>query len=368
MCFDFYFTRDNKVKLRNIFTYLTLPALFLSFSCSGTGRIDFTKNPPMFFPSPPDTARIQFLNKISHSKDITGEKSSFAKYVVGEDKSLPINKPYGLTVHKNKLYICDTRLPGIEIIDLKNKTFEYFQPIGRGVLKKPVNCALDENGNLYVADVERKQVVIFNMDLHYRGEISGEEIVKPTDVSIKDDQIWICDVARHRISVFDRSELKYLRSFPEETEKSEAYLYSPTNFHISGNKVYVTDTGDAKVKIYSLNGQYLDQFGGFGRQISKFVRPKGISVDNEGLVYVADAAFENVQMFDNENNLLMFFGGKYERPGNMWLPAGVAIDYNNVDQFKKYVYPGFALKYLIFVANQYGPDRISIYGFVEQYR
>lgn len=356
------------MNIRFIITIVSLLFISISVSCSGSGRKDFSENPPMVFPSPPDTARIQFLTKFSSSVDVIGEKSSFTQYVVGKDKSYPIIKPYGLTVNRNKLYICDTRLPGIEIIDLKNKTFEYFTPGGRGVLKKPVNCALDDIGNLYVADVERKQVVIFDRYQNYRAVITGDEIGKPTDVSINDNKIWICDVEMHRISIFDKTELSFLKSFPEPQKSSPSFLYSPTNMVISDQKIYVTDTGDAKIKIFDLNGKYLGHIGSFGKQAGQFVRPKGIAVDKEGLVYVSDAAFENVQIFDDNKNLLMFFGGKYIKPGNMWLPAGVAIDYENVDLFDEFLYPGFVMKYLIFVANQYGPDRISVYGFVEQYR
>ena len=105
--------------------------------------------------------------------------------------------------------------------------------------------------------------------------------------------------------------------------------------------------------------------GSYGKALGQFVRPKGIAVDYNDLLYVVDAGFENVQIFDNKGNLLMFFGGSYEKPGDMWLPAKVIIDYKNLHYFEKYVYKGFKLKYLIFVTNQYGPDKINVYGFIE---
>lgn len=92
---------------------------------------------------------------------------------------------------------------------------------------------------------------------------------------------------------------------------------------------------------------------------------KGIAVDKENNLYVVDAGFENVQIFNNKGQLLMFFGGSYKGPGDMWLPAKVIIDYDNLNYFQKYVHESFDLKYLIFVTNQYGPSKINIYGFVE---
>ena len=61
----------------------------------------------------------------------------------------------------------------------------------------------------------------------------------------------------------------------------------------------------------------------------------------------------------------MFFGGTYTGPGGMWLPADVTIDYGTNEYFSEYVDSRFALKYLVYVTNQYGPDKVSVYGFVE---
>ncbi|NOY61413.1 MAG: hypothetical protein GXO75_21070 [Calditrichaeota bacterium] len=49
----------------------------------------------------------------------------------------------------------------------------------------------------------------------------------------------------------------------------------------------------------------------------------------------------------------------------MKLPAQVFIDYDHLDYFRKYVDPSFKLKFLIFVTNQYGPEKVIVYGFVD---
>jgi DNA-binding beta-propeller fold protein YncE len=56
----------------------------------------------------------------------------------------------------------------------------------------------------------------------------------------------------------------------------------------------------------------------------QFRRPKGIAVDQENVVYVADSDFNNVQMFDSQGQPLLAVGQHGERPGEMLLPAGVA--------------------------------------------
>ena len=41
----------------------------------------------------------------------------------------------------------------------------------------------------------------------------------------------------------------------------------------------------------------------------------------------------------------------------------MAIDYDDVKYFQKYADPNFQIEFLILVTNQFGPIRVSIYGF-----
>ncbi len=319
----------------------------------------------VIFPPPPDSVRIQFLTRISTSTDITGKRSGLLRYILGEMESKPIGKPYGLAIHDGKIYICDTKLGCLEIIDLAKHSFEYFKPGGLGQLRKPINCFVDTNGYLYVADVERRQVVLFNNQNQYISSIGNPAESKPTDVFVTGDKIWVNDLESHAVKVYDKTNHDMLFTFPEADKRSPEYLYSPTNLLVTNDKVFVSDLGDFKIKTFSLEGDYLNSIGSYGPNVGQFTRPKGIALDKDENLYVVDAGFENVQVFNNSGNLLMFFGGNYQGPGFMWLPAKVVIDYDNLQYFSQYVDNRFNLKYLIMVTNQFGPDKVSVYGFVE---
>jgi DNA-binding beta-propeller fold protein YncE len=299
-------------------------------------------------------------------------KPSFWRSLIGEtaeEEGKSIVKPYGVAIHRGKIYVCDTILGGIEIIDLGARTFEYFQPRGVGALKKPINCFVDRtDGRLYVADAERGQVVVFDSALVYVGGLGEREGARPTDVFVDETAIWVSDMAGARVRVYDKRTFRQVAALPKDTTDARARLYQPTNLWVADDRVYVSDFGDFKVKIYSRDGEYLASVGSYGRALGQFVRPKGVAVDRDGNLYVVDAGFENVQIFDKDGRLLMFFGGSYQGPGDMWLPAKVIIDYENLDYFRRYVHDSFDLKYLILVTNQYGPDKIGVYGFVEPRR
>lgn len=348
-----------------IFRVMSLIILpFLIISCSKKVH-NSTSNEVIVYPSPPDTARVQFLTKFSNSSDIVNKKSSFSKFVVGEEKVKGILKPYGLAIYDGKIFICDLDLPGLEIIDLKIGSFDFFVPKGLGRLKLPINCFVDNNGSLYVADVTRKQIVVFDKELNYVDAFGEAENFKPTDVFVTEDKIWVANI-KGKIHVYSKdSSHKLLNTIPKLSPEEDGFLRQPTNIAVTGNALYTSDFGEFKIKIYTHDGEYVRSVGTYGRNIGQFARPKGIAVDKDDNLFVADAAFENVQIFNKNDQLLMFFGGPYKGPGDMWLPAKVIIDYDNIKYFEQYVDKRFKLKYLILVSNNFGPDKINVYGYIE---
>jgi sugar lactone lactonase YvrE len=101
----------------------------------------------------------------------------------------------------------------------------------------------------------------------------------------------------------------------------------------------VVDGGNFRVQVFSPEGKFLKKFGAMGAQFGQFSRPKGIAVDAEGNVYVADAAFGNFQIFDPNGQLLLFVGSRSNTnaPARYALPAGIHVDEDGrvymVDQF-----------------------------------
>ncbi|NOY37461.1 MAG: 6-bladed beta-propeller [Chlorobi bacterium] len=315
----------------------------------------------IIFPPPPDTTRIQFLTFINTSQDISGKQSRFSKFMFGEQKPKPIVRPYGIQTWKNRLYICDTGIGGIELIDFSEGSFDYFQPGGKGQLKLPLNCFVDDAGKLFVADGNRKQIVVFDEEGKYLDAFGETENFKPTDVAIYKDKIFVANILGHQICVYDTIEHKLLYTIPEQQPDKNNRLYQPTNITVTNDMIYVSDFGDFTIKVYSINGKFITSVGGYGRSPGQFTRPKGIETDRKGNLFVVDAAFENVQIFDSHGSLLMFFGGT----GNMNLPAGISISYDDLSYFNDLVDESYTLKYLIFVTNQFGSNKIGVYGFVE---
>jgi len=352
---------------KTIFCQFSLFSLILlsSISCAPEMSKSSLSDELVIYPSPPDTTRVQYLTSISLSTDIKGKQSAINKFILGEEVPKPVVKPYGITMRDSKVYLCDTGIGGLIIIDLSKKSFEYFTPSGKGELQLPLNSSVSENDYLFIADGNRRQIVVFDSTLKYVSEF-GEltDSFKPTDVSVIGEKVFVVSVKDQKIFVYDRNGYKLLNSFPSVENGDDGYLYQPTNITVDDSLVYVSDIGDNKIKVFTHAGEFVREVGESGTYAGQLMRPKGVAVDKEANLYVVDAAFENTQIFNNMGNVLMNFGGPYRSHGDMWLPADVLVSYTGLDYFSKFVDPSFDLKYLIFVTNQYGPDKVSVYGFV----
>ena len=322
-------------------------------------------NEVIVYPSPPDTARIQYLTSISNSEDIKRKQSAFTRSVVGESKVLPIIKPYGVFMRNGKIYICDIAIGGLEILDLEKKEFKYFVPQGQNQLKNPLNCYVDSNDQLYIADIDQQKIVVFDSIGKHIISFGKKENLKPSDVYVHKNKIYVADSGNHRINVYNKDTYEFEYYFPESEKGDDSFLYRPANIAVSDDKVYVSDMGNSVITVLTHKGEYINTIGKLGKNLGDFVRPKGIAVDHEDNTYVVDGSFENVQIFNKDGKLLLFFGGAYKGHGDMWLPTSVNINYDSVKFFEQYVDPKYDLKYLILVANQFGPDKISVYGRIE---
>jgi sugar lactone lactonase YvrE len=366
-------------------------ALLLVFAgCSAPPKP--TSAPVTFYPASPQPPRLQFLVAYSDDQDLGGGPSKFASFVVGKEPvRKPINKPYGLATHRGTLYVCDTGASAIEILDLRAKELTYFVPDGEGKLVTPVNIAIDDDGTRFVADSARGQILIFGSDGSFKGSIGGrssgpgrahspvtsaplaaaaassDEGMKPTDVQIAGERLYVADMKNQCVRVYDKAKRQLLFTIPRDpaTADPQKKLFAPTNLAVdTQGRIYVSDIGAFRVQQYGPDGNFLRQFGqGSGDRPGEFARPKGVAVDHEGRVYVVDAATQVVQIFDPEGRLLLFFGEMQGSAPGLDLPAKIVIDYDHTELFASYAAPDFQIEHLVIVTNQVGQRKVSVFGF-----
>jgi len=344
---------------------LTAGLLCLAAGCA-------TKKPAAknytFFPPPPDPPRIQYLMSYGSESDLGGH-GSFQDFIVGKEKTYkPIWKPYGVAIHQGKVYVVDTQGANVTMADLAKHRLDLLKPEGQEAMRLPINVAVDNAGTCYVTDIVRGQVLMYGKDGKLEGTLGKPGEMKPCGIALAGERLYVTDMTNHCVRVYNRANRELLFKVPRDPADEKGKLFGPTNVAVDEKgRICVSDTQGFVVKVYDADGNFLFKIGELGVTPGQFALPKGVAMDRDGRIYVLDAAAPVIQVFDAQGKLLMYFGqpnGK--EPGALYLPAALAVDYDNVALFQKYAAPGFKLDYVILVTNQAGPNKVSVYGFLRK--
>ncbi|RKY09702.1 MAG: hypothetical protein DRP66_01550 [Planctomycetota bacterium] len=325
---------------------------------------------PVFFPPPPNQPKLQFLTSFKGGEKFDIEKPGFLEtFVLGdaEIKVGTIGQPYGVAIHEGKIYVCDVGHANIKVMDLVNNKFTIF-PSGRS-LTRPVNMFIEPDGTKYVADSTGGAIVVFNADDKLTSYLGNKLGIRPIDVYVRDGRVYLTDMNSNQVLVLDKRSGELIERIGKPLadranwQPDEFSMITDLTLDQEGN-IYVGDKLKGRLTTFGSNGAFLRSYGQPGSTPASLVRVKGIAVDRESRVWVVDAGpAQAVKVFREDGRLLMLFGLLGTEPGQMYMPADVIIDYDNVDLFKDYVVKGAKLDFIVLVTNQYGDQMVSVYGF-----
>ena len=136
--------------------------------------------------------------------------------------------------------------------------------------------------------------------------LHDQNLLKPEDLSVTQDRIYIADTGNRRIVVIDRQTGEAF-SFGEDK------LNMPSGICISENgKVYVADRGNSSVEVFDREGTHLHTYGRpteatFGSKTQ--YTPNKIAVDPEGLMYVVSTgSYDGIIQMNADGKFLGYFG------------------------------------------------------------
>jgi len=325
---------------------------------------------PVFFPPPPDQPKLQFLTSYEGGEKFNIAKPGFLEtFLLGESETPAgsIVNPYGVCIHKGKIYVCDAGRGNIKVMNLVNNSLTIF-PSGRS-LQKPVNIFIEPDGTKYVADPTIGAVAVYNADdklIFFLGKKLG---IAPIDVVVRGSRLYLTDSNSNQVLVLDKRSGELLQKIGEGVKDVQMLgsnsFYSITDLDLdSKGNIYVSDKIKSQVTMFDSDGKFVRLYGRLGSSPDSLVRAKGIAFDREDRMWVVDAGPAcAVKVFRNDGRLLMYFGTLGSAPGQMYLPATVVIDYENVDLFSKYAVEGAKLEFVVIVTNQFGSQKVSVYGF-----
>jgi uncharacterized protein (TIGR03663 family) len=166
----------------------------------------------------------------------------------------------------------------------------------------------------------------------------------PRGVAVdRDGNVYVVDSDNHRIQVFDGNGA-FLRAWGSQCNLAaelgcadldgngpmaygDGQFQEPWGITVSDDgRVYVADTWNHRIQVFDREGTFLTKWGTYGQTDSAatlLYGPRDITVDALGRVFVTDTGNKRVTVFDQDGNYLDQWGSEGILPGYFSEPVGI---------------------------------------------
>src|SRR5208282_6396994 len=287
--------------------------------------------------------KLTFERSFSLEREVKPKRAFWTRVVdviAGEPDFHLLVNPYSIaTDSRGRVIVTDPGADGIHIFDFPEKKYKFIsrKDSGKNSMLVPQCVAVDAQDNIYVTDSQSGKIFVFDPSGKFRrmiGGLKGGEgfFKRPTGIAVDSaaQRIYITDTLRNKIYVMDMQGSVLSTIGKPGTGKGE--FFYPTELRLNGAELFVVDAMNFRVQVLDRSGVFhyaigklADGVGGGGGGAGMF-RPKGISFDSEGHLYVVDGLWGMVQAFDRQGRLLYYFGQRGTGLGQFQLPTGLEID------------------------------------------
>jgi len=286
--------------------------------------------------------RLEYAGQLVGEDNFVAESGSegrgkrFFRWIVGlangaRNAERLIRPQSGVVDAAGRILVTDAGRQGIFVFDENNGTFDIWYAAGPDLdFSSPVGIAERSAGDFIVADAELAEVFVLAPDGQPIGRFGAGDLVRPTGVGIDKvtGLIYVADTGAHQVKVFTSGgELARTIGVPGD---APGELNAPMHISVSGGRVYVSDTLNARVQIFSANdGKLVGLIGRRGLFVGNLVRPKGVAVDSDNNVYVVESYHDHLLIYNDAGEFLLPVGGTGSNIGQFFLPAGAWSDDND---------------------------------------
>ena len=199
---------------------------------------------------------------------------------------------------------------------------------------QPSDVVAGNNGSIYVLDGVNDRVKVFDVKgapLFSFGETgTGNGRFKfPLGIGIDDaDRLYVADSGNHRVQLFS-PDGTYLSQFSTEAGTAQIKPSDPTDVVVNTalQRCYVVDNDNHRVVIYDLTEKKITAVAGtMGMEKKEFRFPFMIDSDRDGNLYIVEVINTRVKVLDPDGNYLKNIGGWGVEKGEFYRPKGVAVD------------------------------------------
>ena len=301
------------------------------------GVQDAPEGKRILWPPEPEVPRYMYAGQLVGESNFRTEGQAAANgmraalrwiagLVVGSTPPTELQRPQsGAVDESGRIYVTDISRQAVFVFDAAAGKLDIWEKAdGLASFVAPVALAA-ANGTVYVTDAELGIVARLTRDGATLSAIGRGTLKRPTGLALDATGIYVCDTAAHDIKVFDAAG-SLARVIGRRGEAPGEFNY-PTHLALANGLLYVADTMNSRIQVLdAASGRFVREFGARGLFVGNLVRPKGIAVDTEGNVYVVESYHDHLLIFDRRGEFLMGIGGVGAATGKFYLPAGVWTD------------------------------------------
>jgi DNA-binding beta-propeller fold protein YncE len=317
-----------KIITKSIGLSTVLLALLLS-GCASTPQV----KERYFWPSPPEEPRIEWLGAYGSQLDLrTDAKSIFAEIVGEEDPDSLRNPAAAAADGEGRVYVGDLAKNAVMVFNFNMKEAHLLGGSATmGLFKNPSGIAFDADGNIYAGDLDENKIFIFDKNEKPLRTIKFESPVKSVGFFTIDKvkkRIIIPDVRGHKVHIAD-FDGKLIKTIDQFREKKDGFSF-PTSAALDpiGN-IIVADSMNSRILRFTPEGEYLSTIGQRGDIAGDIAMIKGVAVDSEGHIYMTDVKANRIQIYNEKGEILLAIGKQSNDPrvvGGFNAPTGIYID------------------------------------------
>jgi len=229
----------------------------------------------------------------------------------------------------NKIAIADVENKKIEIYRLPENSYKklkkFYLPTVAYERSIKLNCSTAyrlQGGNVLCLDADNNKVATYKSSgkkvKDFEGEFSNLKAA-----SIDDQDIVILDGVKIKFYKLDGRMRFEAGSSGDEDGKFD----SPRGVFLAKDKIYVADTGNDRIQIFSRDGIYLNKVANKEEGENElFKEPARVAVDNSNNMFVLDKEAKQVLVFAPDKKLLYRIGGKEDQPDAYTALYDIAVD------------------------------------------
>ncbi|MEN8169370.1 MAG: 6-bladed beta-propeller [Pseudomonadota bacterium] len=330
--------------MNKIYSPLRLITLLLSMILLGgcaqevVRQFDYqTPVTTVVWPQTPDLPRYRLIGELFGETNFKQQKEGrsllqiITGFFTGKARPNLLQRPQsGYTDEQGRVYVTDISRQALFVFDIPNNQLGVFGSLSTDLpFITPVAVSAAPQGDIYVSDSEHALVARLRSDGTPVSLIGRGVLNRPTGIAYDPvgKQLFVADTHDHDIKVFDEHG-NFVESIGRRGEEVGEFNF-PTHLSFRNGKLYITDAMNARIQILDSTGEFITAFGKRGLFIGNIPHPKGVGVDSDGNIYVSESYYDTLLVYNPEGKLLLPIGGTADTVGNFYLPAGVWTDNNN---------------------------------------